>query len=72
MARPRPFQTHYSDGSQGRASSAESAALRAVRAVITRKCKTAQVYNASGTLIFDATSHYSQVSLTIHKRKEFK
>jgi hypothetical protein len=71
MANPRPFQTFYSHGGRGRATTATKAAQRAFKTVLEGTCRTAQVYSPQGKRIVQVERLYNTLHVTISK-KDFK
>jgi hypothetical protein len=72
MAKKRPFTTYYSDGTVGRASTAQRAAQRAARHVIMGLSRTAQVYTADDRIVAEVNKLYNDITITIHRPKDLK
>jgi predicted nucleic acid-binding protein len=71
MAKSRPFCTFYSDGTQGNATTAHRAAIRAFKKVIEGECKRAVVTNNVHESILSVEKRYSTVTINVKKAKEF-
>jgi hypothetical protein len=72
MAMKRPFVTYYSDGTVGRASTAQRAAHRAARHVIMGLSKTAQVYDEFDRMVAEVNKYYNDITIVVHRPKAMK
>lgn len=72
MAKPRPFRTYYSDGTQGCSSTAKRASLRAFKKVIAGDCRTATVVSPQDKTVLSVSKYGKHVTVDIARPKDLK
>jgi hypothetical protein len=71
MAKKRPFTTYYSDGSKGRATTAQKACERATRAVL-QGIRCAQVFDVLDRQLCEVVGSRRSIIITINRPRGMK